>query len=77
MDANAIGIALVMTVLGAGDHHARRRDAIVEALEPLRFLVHGRFEGIGMFDVLEHDLEGYLHWEDLMRRMADQGRNDR
>ena len=61
MDANGIGIALVMAMLGTRDHHARRRDAIVEALEPLRLLAHGRLEGIGMPDVLEHDLEGHLH----------------
>jgi hypothetical protein len=39
----------------------------MEVLESLRLLAHRRLEGIGMFDVLEHDLEGHLHWQDLMR----------
>jgi hypothetical protein len=47
-----------MAVLGTGNHHARRRDAIVEALEPLCLLAHSRLERIGMLDLLKHDLEG-------------------
>jgi hypothetical protein len=62
VNANAIGVTLVMAMLGPGDYHACRGDAIVKALEPLRLLAHCRLEGIGMPDVLEHDLEGHLHW---------------
>jgi hypothetical protein len=45
-------------MLGAGDHHARRRDAVVESLEPLGLGAHGCLQRVGMADVLEDDLEG-------------------
>jgi hypothetical protein len=64
MNANAIGVTLVVAMLGAGDYHARARDAIIEAIEPLRLLADCRLECIGMLDVLEDDLEGCLHWWD-------------
>src|SRR5581483_1489971 len=62
---DAIGVALVMTVLRAGDDHARGCDPVVKSLEPLRFLAHRCLDGVGMPNVLERDLEGYLHWRDL------------
>ena len=61
VDANAIGIALVVAMLRPCDHHARGGDTIVEAFEPLRFLADGCLERIGMVHVLEDDLKGYLH----------------
>lgn len=61
VNANAISVAPVMAMLRAGDDHARGRKAIVEALKPLRLLANGRLEGIGMADVLEDDLKGYLY----------------
>jgi hypothetical protein len=36
VNANTITVALVVAVLGPPDHHACRRDAIVETLEPVR-----------------------------------------
>ena len=61
MDADAVGVAFVVAMLGARDYDARRGNAVVEALEPLRLLGDRRLEGIGMTDVLEGDLERYLH----------------
>jgi hypothetical protein len=50
-----------MAMLGTCDDRARGRNAIGEMLEPLRLLADSRLQGIGMSDVLEHDLERYLH----------------
>jgi hypothetical protein len=61
MNANAIGITLVVPVLRTGVYHARRRDAIMEVLQPLRLLADGCLECIGMPDVLKYNLQGYLH----------------
>jgi len=61
VDADAIGVALVVAMLGASNDHPRRCDAIVEALDLLCLFAHGRFQCVGMADVLEGDLEGYLH----------------
>src|SRR6516162_7051377 len=61
VNADAIGVALVVAMLGTRDDHTRRCDAIVKALDLLCLFAHHRFQRLGMADVLETDLEGYLH----------------
>jgi hypothetical protein len=61
VDADAIGVAVVMAMLRARDDHTGRCDATVEALKFLRLHAHRCFQGIGTAGVLESDLEGHLH----------------
>jgi ribonucleotide reductase alpha subunit len=58
---DSIAVALVVAVPGATDDHTRRCDVVVEALDPVCPLAHGRFQRVQMTHVPEGDLEGYLH----------------
>jgi hypothetical protein len=61
MNAYAIDIAFVMAMLRAADDDSRRRDALIELLKLVHLLPNSRFDGVGMANVLEGDLDGHLH----------------
>jgi chaperonin GroEL len=73
VDVDAVGVTLMVAVLGASDDHTRRCDAAVVALDPLRLLAHGRFQCVGVANVLECDLEGYLHGAGPRKGLAADG----
>jgi hypothetical protein len=61
VDPHAIGIALVMAMLGTPDDDTCRGDATVELLELLGFLPDPGFDRIRMSNVLERDVQRNLH----------------